>query len=113
MTVDTFPKHEPHPFFEVKDDCLQIGRRPLLALAERVGRTPFYANDRELLSERDAELRRHLPEQLRLHYAVKANPMPELLQHMTPMVDGLDVASVREMQIALDTGISTSLVSFA
>ena len=37
-----------------------------------------------------------------LHYAIKANPMPALVRHMAQLVDGLDVASGRELAAALD-----------
>jgi len=99
--------------FPVADDCLQIGGMPLTRLAQRVGRTPFYAYDRAAITARVAELRQQLPAGVLLHYAVKANPMPAVVQHLASLVDGLDVASAREMHIALDTGIAPGHVSFA
>jgi diaminopimelate decarboxylase len=51
-------------------------------LAERVGRTPFYAYDRVLISARIAQLRQALPDEIHLHYAIKANPMPAVVQHL-------------------------------
>ena len=36
-----------------------------------------------------------------LHYAIKANPLPALLERVAPMVDGLDVASGGELEKAL------------
>ena len=99
--------------FPVVDDCLQIGGIALTRLAQRVGTTPFYAYDRELISARVAALRKHLPREVHLHYAVKANPMPAVVQHLSRQVDGLDVASVGEMRVALDTGMAPALISFA
>ena len=55
---------------------LLIGGMPLTQLAARVGQTPFFAFDRELLKARVAELRVALPRGIELHYAMKANPMP-------------------------------------
>ena len=92
---------------------LVIGSMTLSRLAARVGRTPFYAYDRALLDTRVAELRRALPDAFKLHYAVKANPMPALVGHMAKRVDGLDVASAGEMAIALDAGMPASEISFA
>ena len=66
----------------VTDDCLVVGGMPLPQLAERVGRTPFYAYDRRLLAERIGLVRRHLPPRIKLHYAMKANPMPALVGHL-------------------------------
>jgi diaminopimelate decarboxylase len=99
--------------FTVVDDCLQFGGLPLTELARRVGRTPFYAYDRQLIAERVALVRQHLPETIQLHYAIKANPMPALVQHMATLVDGFDVASGGELRVALDATMSARNISFA
>lgn len=109
----TRSSHWPMRQFPVIDDCLWIGGMPLTQLAARVGQTPFYAYDRRLLDERVALLRRALPEAIELHYAVKANPMPAVVQHMAGRVDGLDVASLGEMKVALDAGMDPARISFA
>lgn len=106
-------QHHPCGYFNVIDDSLQIGGMPLARLAQRVGRTPFYAYDRHAISERVAELRAALPGDIKLHYAMKANPMPAVVQHITPQVDGLDVASGGELKVALDAGASAQNISFA
>jgi len=99
--------------FGTLDGEIAVGGLPLTRLAQRVGSTPFFAYDRALLSERVALLRRSLPADLGLGYAVKANPMPAVVQHLSGLVDALDVASTGEMKIALDTGIAPRRVSFA
>jgi len=60
-----------------------------------------------------ALLRGALPPAIELHYAVKANPMPAVVQHMAGLVDGLDVASLGELRVALDSGTNPSRISFA
>jgi diaminopimelate decarboxylase len=110
-----FPE-TPHPRvhgFPVIGDDLGVGGVPLSRLAARVGRTPFYAYDRGLLSERVAALRTHLPPSVHLSYAVKANPMPAVVQHMARLVDGCDVASSGELATVLDTGLDPARISFA
>jgi diaminopimelate decarboxylase len=107
------PKHASMVQFSSRDDCLQIGGVSLTRLAQRVGRTPFYAYDRQRITDRVALLRQHLPAEVHLHYAMKANPMPAVVQHMAGLVDGLDVASAGEMKIALDTPMPPCQVSFA
>ena len=109
----TRPIHAPMTQFDVVDDCLQVGGMPLTQLAERVGSTPFYAYDRAKLNERVALLRRHLPPEIHLHYAMKANPMPAVVQHMATLVDGIDIASGGEQRVALDTPMAPGLISFA
>ena len=96
-----------------EDDCLQVGGIALPRIAERVGRTPFYVYDRKRLAARIASLREHVPAQIHLHYAMKANPMPALVAWMATRVDGLDVASASELKAALDAGAAPGNVSFA
>jgi diaminopimelate decarboxylase len=90
-----------------------IGGRPVTRVAAEVGRTPFYAYDRSVLDRRIVELRESLPAAVRLHYAMKANPMPALVAHMVQRVDGVDVASGGELALALASGADSKAVSFA
>lgn len=92
---------------------LTVGGIAVRRLAARVGSTPFFAYDRDLINRRVAAVRTALPDDVQLSYAVKANPMPALVQHMTGLVDGLDVASALELRNALNTPIAPSRVSFA
>ncbi|NMQ28135.1 pyridoxal-dependent decarboxylase, exosortase A system-associated [Candidatus Accumulibacter phosphatis] len=99
--------------FPIRDGELVVGGMPLTRLAARVGQTPFYAYDRGSLTRRVAELRAVLPPALKLHYAMKANPMPALVCHMAGLVDGIDVASGGELKVALDAGANPHETSFA
>ncbi len=107
------PVHAPMSQFATRDGELVVGGEKLSTLAARVGQTPFYAYDRGLLRARVAELRAALPAGIKLHYAMKANPMPALVQFMAGMVDGIDVASGGELRVALDAGAHPAEVSFA
>jgi diaminopimelate decarboxylase len=95
------------------DGQLAVGGMPLDRLTARVGSTPYFAYDRRLLTERIQLLRATLPPALHLSYAVKANPMPAVVQHLAGLVDALDVASTLEMQTALDTKMPADRVTFA
>lgn len=107
------PGHAPMVHFPVVDDCLHLGGLALTELAARVGQTPFYAYDRAQLTARVQQLRAALPAELSIHYAIKANPMPTLVQHIAGLVDGLDVASAGELRVALDAGMPAAEISFA
>ncbi|MCG5495362.1 pyridoxal-dependent decarboxylase, exosortase A system-associated [Ectothiorhodospira variabilis] len=107
------PTHSPATQFPAANGELLIGGQPLSRIAARVGRTPFYAYDRALLTRRVAHLREHLPSAIKLHYAMKANPMPALVGHMAGLVDGIDVASAGELKVALDAGADPAEISFA
>jgi diaminopimelate decarboxylase len=99
--------------FSVAGDQLLVGGIPLSQLAERVGQTPFYAYDRSQLRSRVEELRVALPPKVKLHFAMKANPMPAIVGLMAGLVDGIDVASAGELKVALDAGADPHEVSFA
>lgn len=107
------PIHTTMNQFAAAGDELLIGGLPVSQLAERVGQTPFYAYDRGLLHSRVTELRSALPDNVKLHYAMKANPMPAVVGFMTRLVDGIDVASAGELKVALDAGSNPHEISFA
>jgi len=99
--------------FDTRDGQLLVGGIPIQRLAARVGQTPFYAYDRQLLISRVAEICATLPTTIKLHYAMKANPLPALVGVMVGLVDGIDVASGGELKVALDAGADPAEVSFA
>ncbi len=107
------PQHERMDHFGARDGQLLVGGQPLNGLAERVGQTPFYAYDRQLMRQRVSTLRQALPPSLKLHYAMKANPMPAVVGLMAGLVDGIDVASGGELKVALDAGADPAEISFA
>ncbi len=113
VTERQLPVHAPMNQFPVKSGELVIGGESLSTLAARVGQTPFYAYDRSLLRARVVQLRGVLPKGIKLHYAMKANPMPAVVGLMAGLVDGIDVASAGELKVALDAGADPLEVSFA
>ncbi|MDQ1315866.1 MAG: diaminopimelate decarboxylase [Pseudomonadota bacterium] len=106
-------RHAQNRNFPVVENVLQVGGMPITRLAERVGSTPFYAYDRRLITDRVAQLRAALPADVHLHYAIKANPMPAVVQHLAGLVDGFDVASGGELKVVLDTTMPPDKISFA
>jgi len=99
--------------FALEGGELLLGGQRLSTLAARVGSTPFYALSRELLCQRVVELRAVLPREVKLHYAMKANPMPAVVGLMVGLVEGIDVASAGELKVALDAGADPAEISFA
>lgn len=63
--------------------------------------TPAFVYDFTLVERRIAALRAAMPAALDIHFAIKANPYPPLLEAIAPLVDGLDVASAGELAKAL------------
>ena len=107
------PKHASMKQFEVADNCLRIGGQPLVDIARQVGNTPFYAYDRKVMRTQIEQLRAALPAEIHLHYAIKANPMLEVVRYLAGITEGLDVASAGELKVALEAGAKPANISFA
>jgi len=107
------PIHAPMDQFETRDNELVIGGLKITELADKVGQTPFYAYDKAVIKSTIEKLRVVMPKELAIHYAIKANPMPELVQYISPLVDGFDLASKGEMLVALDTPMPVDCISIA
>ena len=107
------PSHAHHPFFPNANGEWRVGGIPLEQLALRVGQTPFYAYDRQTLTQRSQQLRQQMPGGLKIYYALKANPMPAVVQHLASLTDGFDIASGGELKTALDSGMPPTHISFA
>lgn len=95
------------------DGEVLIGGRKLSALAAELGCDAFYAYDSTRIQDRITALRTALPDSIGIHYAIKANPLRELVGFMAPLVDGFDVASREEMHLALGSGMSPTSISYA
>ncbi len=107
------PVHAPMQQFEQRGQDLLIGNRTLAEIEKTVRQTPFYAYDQRIISETVLQLKQRLPDRVHLHYAIKANPLPAVVNHLAALTDGLDVASAGELAIALDSGIPPHTISFA
>jgi diaminopimelate decarboxylase len=99
--------------FEVRDGEMCIGGKTVTEIAQEVRRTPYYVYDKSLILKRIKQLRGTIPEDVLLHYAVKANPMPDVVRLVAQHVDGLDVASAGELEIALGSDVPATEISFA
>ena len=99
--------------FDSNDGELMLNGMTLSSLKLRAGQTPYYAYDRSVINKTIQQFRAQMPARLKLHYAIKANPMPALVDFIAPLVDGLDVASGNELNVALNSSIDTRMISFA
>ena len=95
-----------------------VGEGPLAIggkLAEhwaREGDTPVFVYDLNVVRALAAALRATMPAGLAVHFAIKANPLPEMVAAVAPLFEGLDVASAGELAVALAAKPATA-ISFA
>ncbi len=99
--------------FATKDGELAIGGMSASELADAAGETPLFVYDRAILDAAMARLRLAMPDRLHVNYAIKANPFAPVLHHMKGLVDGFDIASGGELELARAAGIPAERVSFA
>ncbi len=99
--------------FSAIDGELAIGGHKASALVAEAGDTPLFVYSRAMIHARMAQLRAAMPERIKIHYAMKANPFGDLLEHMAELVDGLDIASGGEFAQAREAGFLPREISFA
>ena len=78
--------------FECLEGELAIGGKRASELAEIAGRTPLFVYSRAMMEQRIADLRAAMPSRLKINYAIKANSFGPVLEVMSDIVDGLDIA---------------------
>jgi diaminopimelate decarboxylase len=100
-------------WFGTENAMLQIGGRSAADLIAEAGHTPLFVYDTGIVSATIQRLRAAMPKDLGIHYAMKANPFPPLLAEMAGKVDGFDVASLGELNRAMEAGVKASAISFA
>jgi len=98
------------PEFAGQRGALMIGGRGALDWVAEAG-SPCFVYDPAIVAARVARFRAAM-QAVDLHYAVKANPNAALLATIAPLVDGIDVASVGELSIALNE-MAGARISFA
>jgi diaminopimelate decarboxylase len=101
------------PGFASIDGELAIAGRKASDLVAETGSTPLFVYSFERVQARVAELRAALPQRVALNYAIKANPFKPLLEAMSGLVDGFDIASGGELAMVQAAGIDPARVSFA
>jgi len=102
-----------HNAYALQEGILSIGGRKITEIKSSLGQTPLFIYDRGKIINRIEQLRQALPQGLQIYYAVKANPFAEILSLLSECVDGVDVASQGEMQVALNAGFHAQQISFA
>jgi len=97
------------PGFEAgADGRLLIGGWDVEALAGEAGGSPLFVYDTLRIADQVARFRAAFPNEVALHYAVKANPYAPLLEAIAQMVDGFDVASAGELGRVAHLGLPIS-----
>jgi ornithine decarboxylase len=73
--------------------------------------TPFVVVDLDVVAERYERLAKSLPN-VAIHYAVKANPAPEILKLLVELGSSFDVASPTEIELCRQAGADPATLSY-
>ncbi|NDW45187.1 type III PLP-dependent enzyme [Ruegeria sp. PrR005] len=87
-----------------------LSRAEVFALTNRFER-PTLVIDTEAVARQFAALAQGLG-RARIHYAVKANPLPEILETLVGLGSNFDAASRAEIELCLAAGASAERISF-
>jgi diaminopimelate decarboxylase len=101
------------PWFGAENGMLLIGGCGAASLVDEAGDTPLFAYDMNIIQAQVRRFRDAMPAAVHLHYAVKANPFAPLLARMALQVDGFDIASGGELEMALEADMAPERISFA
>ncbi len=99
--------------FGCVDGELAVDSRTVSQLIAEAGGTPLFVYSAAMIRQRVTTLRAAMPDQLELHYAIKANPYGLVLELFEGLVEGFDIASGGELAMIGTAGIDPARVSFA
>jgi diaminopimelate decarboxylase len=112
MAMSAAKTHHFPSGYPVLDGQLMIAGHSARDLVAAHG-SPLFVYDRSLMQAAVQATRAALPDHVEIHYAMKANPHPDVVAHLARISDGLDIASGGELATAQAAGADPALISFA
>ncbi len=97
---------------EQRDGQIYLAGQSISRIVEQTG-TPVYLYDTSVLKWRHDLLRKFLPKEIKITYAVKANPNIDVIRELNKLYDGVDLASQGEMERCLLASVEPENMSFA
>ena len=96
----------PLDHFDISENSLSIGNFNITEIKKLGYSTPIYIYSKEVIRKKIKILRDLLSADFKIYYSIKANPFKDLISYTQQYVDGFDVSSIHELNLALATGIS-------
>ncbi len=107
------PVHASMDQFDTSNNQILVGGKTLDSISTILDKSVFYAYDKSIVKRQIERFHQAIPKQIKLHYAIKANPYLPLVNAMRDWVEGFDVASQKEMIMAVQSGMPVEDISFA
>ena len=70
------PVHAPMDQFDTKDQHILVGGKNLDTIEAILDKSVFYAYDKKVVKAQIDKFNQAIPDAIKLHYAIKANPTP-------------------------------------
>lgn len=83
-----------------------------LDLAKR-SNGPIYVYSKEIIKKKYELLRKNLPREFDIYYAIKANPFLDVVELLCSLGTGADIASGGELEVSYRAGIRSGKIGFA
>lgn len=99
-------------YYKVRDNRICVGGQFLSDIVAETG-SPMFVYDLNVARRKYELLKGAMPDEVEIHYAIKANPHPDIVTFFKDLGCGVDVASKGELEIALKAGFTASKIGFA
>jgi len=96
---------------QTRNGVLHIGQTSICDLADKYP-DPFYVYDGDAIEQQMCRIKSLLARGVEVIYSLKANPNLSIAALLSTCADGVDVSSLREMQVALGAGFSPAQIFF-
>ena len=103
---------DPLILFKIKNNSLSIGDLELSDIFNMGYTTPLYIYSKDIIKNKISILRNQFSPNFKIYYSIKSNPFKDVISYLLKHIDGFEVSSINELNLALDTGISGSNICY-
>ena len=98
--------YNPLSNYHINNNSLSFADIEVSKIETQLGEeTPLYIYSKDVIKHKINKLRDLITPKIKIYYSIKANPFKDIINYLHKFVDGYDVSSIHEMNLALDTGI--------
>lgn len=98
--------------FNIKNNIISFGDLDLNEVFDQGHTSPIYIYSRNTINIKLQILRNLFCSSFKIFYSIKSNPFKDIVSFLSQRVDGFDVSSLKELQLALDTKIPTNSICY-
>ena len=94
MSKQPLEHHSPLHLYDVSDNCLVVGKQKFTEILKSQPDVPAYLYDRTVIKQKIDTLRKYLPANMHIHYAIKAKKVNWPLKHIKNKKKSLNVQRI-------------------